>query len=154
MYLHTKVSVRPAPQCGQRNLPLSSPGCVRHRSTFSALIAHWAGHQELTGAETPDALPHVCCRPRCTRLCALARSALCDPTDCGPPGYSVSGVSQAGTLEGVAISFSRRSSRPRQKELGRVLWIKGKAEHQSFGCLVFLLAQFSRSVVADSLRPH
>ena len=31
---------------------------------------------------------------------------LCDPTDGSPPGSPVSGILQAGTLEGVAISFS------------------------------------------------
>ena len=32
---------------------------------------------------------------------------LCDPIDCSPPGSSVYGISQAGILEWVAISFSR-----------------------------------------------
>ena len=38
---------------------------------------------------------------------------LCDPMDCSPPNSSVHGVFQARTLEWVAISFSRGSSRPR-----------------------------------------
>ena len=38
---------------------------------------------------------------------------LCDPMDCSPPGSSVHGIFQARILELVAISFSRRSSRPR-----------------------------------------
>ena len=38
---------------------------------------------------------------------------LCDSTDCSPPGSSVRGISQTRTLEWVAISFSRGSSRPR-----------------------------------------
>ena len=38
---------------------------------------------------------------------------LCDPMDPTPPGSSVHGIFQARTLEWVAISFSRRSSRPR-----------------------------------------
>ena len=33
--------------------------------------------------------------------------------DCNPPGSSVHVISQARVLEGVAISFSRASSRPR-----------------------------------------
>ena len=37
---------------------------------------------------------------------------LCDPRDCSPPGSSVHGILQARTLERVAISFSRGSSRP------------------------------------------
>ena len=37
---------------------------------------------------------------------------LCDPMDCSLPGSSIPGVSQAGILEWVAISFSRGSSYP------------------------------------------
>ena len=38
---------------------------------------------------------------------------LCDPMDCSLPGFSVHGIFQARILEWVAISFSRRSSGPR-----------------------------------------
>ena len=38
---------------------------------------------------------------------------LCDPMDCSLPGSSVHGIFQARVLEWVAISFSRRSSQPR-----------------------------------------
>ena len=38
---------------------------------------------------------------------------LCDPMDCSLPGISVHGIFQARILEWVAISFSRRSSWPR-----------------------------------------
>ena len=38
---------------------------------------------------------------------------LCDPMDCSLPGSSIHGIFQARVLEGVAISFSRRSSQPR-----------------------------------------
>ena len=44
----------------------------------------------------------------CTQLCPT----LCDPVDCGLPDSSVCGISQARTLEWVAISFSMGSSRP------------------------------------------
>ena len=37
----------------------------------------------------------------------------CDPVVCSPPGSSVHGISQAGILEWVAISFFRGSSGPR-----------------------------------------
>ena len=40
---------------------------------------------------------------------------LCNPMNCSPPGSSVHGISQAGTLEWVAISFSRGSSPPRDQ---------------------------------------
>ena len=38
---------------------------------------------------------------------------LCDPMDCGPPGFSVHGILQARILEWVAIPFSRGSFRSR-----------------------------------------
>ena len=38
---------------------------------------------------------------------------LCDPTDCSLPGFSIPGILQARMLEWVAISFSKRSSQPR-----------------------------------------
>jgi len=47
---------------------------------------------------------------------SLSRVRLfCDPMDWGPPSSSVHGISQARTLEQVAISFSRESSRPRDQ---------------------------------------
>ena len=39
----------------------------------------------------------------------------CDPMDYSPPGSSVHGILQARILEWVAISFSRGSSRPRDR---------------------------------------
>ena len=42
-------------------------------------------------------------------------STLCDPMDCSPAGSSVHGIFQAWILEWVAISFSRGSSRPRDR---------------------------------------
>ena len=46
-------------------------------------------------------------------LVAQVCPTLCDPMDCSPPGSSVHGILQAKILEWVAISFSRRSSQPR-----------------------------------------
>ena len=48
-------------------------------------------------------------------VCAQSCWTLCDPTDCSPPGSSVHGISQTRTLEWVAISSSRGSSRPRNQ---------------------------------------
>ena len=39
----------------------------------------------------------------------------CDPMDCSLPGSTVHGIFQARVLEWVAISFSRGSSRPRDR---------------------------------------
>ena len=49
---------------------------------------------------------------------------LCDPVDCGLPGSSVHRILQARTLEWVAISFSRGSSRPMDRT--RVSRIAGR----------------------------
>ena len=48
----------------------------------------------------------------CTKLVQLCLT-LWDRMDCSPPGCSVHGILQARILEGVAISFSRGSSGPR-----------------------------------------
>jgi len=45
------------------------------------------------------------------RLCPT----LCDPMDYSPPGSTVHGILQARILEYIAISFSRGSSRPRNR---------------------------------------
>ena len=40
---------------------------------------------------------------------------LCDPMDCSLSGFSVHGIFQARVLGWIAISFSRGSSRPRNR---------------------------------------
>ena len=46
----------------------------------------------------------------CTRsVCAGSELTLRNPMDCSPPGSSVSGISQARTLELVVMAFSRAS---------------------------------------------
>ena len=48
------------------------------------------------------------------RMCELSLCrTLCNPMDYEPPGFSVHGIVQARIIEWVAISSSRRSSRPR-----------------------------------------
>ena len=46
-----------------------------------------------------------------TQLCPT----LCDPMDCSLPSSSIHGILQARILEWIAISFSRGSSRPRDR---------------------------------------
>ena len=47
------------------------------------------------------------------KLVAQSGLILCDPMDCSPPGSSVHGILQVGTLEWAAMLSSRRSSPPR-----------------------------------------
>ena len=53
----------------------------------------------------------------CLKWSEVAQSCptLCNPMDCSPPASSVHGILQARILEWVAISFSRGSSRPRDR---------------------------------------
>ena len=51
----------------------------------------------------------------CVCACAQSCRTLCDAMDCSPPGFSVHGTPQSRILERVAIPFSRRSSRPRDR---------------------------------------
>ena len=55
-------------------------------------------------------------------LVAQSCPTLCDPVDCSPPDSSVHRIFQAKILEWRAISFSKRSSRPRDRT-----WVSGTA---------------------------
>ena len=65
--------------------------------------------------------PDECSCPCCTYICGgdglVAKSCpiLCDPMDCCPPGSSVYGMSQERILKWFAVSFSRGSSRLRDR---------------------------------------
>ena len=48
-------------------------------------------------------------------VCAQSCPTLCNPLDYSPPGSSVHGIFQAGVLAWVTISFSGRSSSPRDR---------------------------------------
>ena len=64
-------------------------------------------------------------RVRCqVCACSVARSCLtlCDPMDYSLPGSSVHGISQAGILESVAISFSRGIFSTQGLNLCLLLW--------------------------------
>ena len=49
----------------------------------------------------------------CESEVAQSYLILYNPMDCSLPGSTIHGILQARTLEGVAISFSRRSSQPK-----------------------------------------
>ena len=66
-------------------------------------------------------------------LVAQSYPALCNPTDCSPPDFSVHGILQARILEWIAIPFSRGTSQPSDWTLvscmvGRffTVWATGK----------------------------
>ena len=88
---------------------------------------------------------------------------LCDPTDCSLPGSSVHGIFQARILEWVAISFSRRSSQPRDwtqvsRIVGRCFLVPGEdMEKKDALCLIiFHIKQHIKSELfsaCSSYRP-
>ena len=90
----------------------------------------------------------------CLRAQLLLCPTLCDPIDCSPPGFSVHGISQTRILEWVAISFSRRSSQPRDWTcvscIGRQILYHWAARE----AYDVISVQFSCSVVSDSLWSH
>ena len=70
-------------------------GCVitvKHKSVAYLLQTEWKWSEVAQSCPTP-----------------------CDPMDCNLPGSSICGILQARILEWVAISFSRRSSQPRDQ---------------------------------------
>ena len=48
-------------------------------------------------------------------MCACSVMSDCDIMDCNPPGSSVHGISQARILEWFAISYSKGSSKSRDR---------------------------------------
>ena len=50
----------------------------------------------------------------CMHACSVISDS-CNPMDCSPPGSFVHGIFQEIILEWIAISYSKRSSRPRIK---------------------------------------
>ena len=60
----------------------------------------------------------LCAQCSVAQLCPTLRN----PMDCSPPGSSVHGVSQERILEWIAISFSMRSSQPRDRTCVSCTW--------------------------------
>ena len=58
---------------------------------------------------------YVLSAPISVSVCAQSCPTLCNPIDCSLPGPSVHGLFQARILEWVVISYSRGSSRPRDR---------------------------------------
>ena len=77
-------------------------------------------------------------------VCHSVRPTLCDPMDCGPPGFSVHWMLEARILEWVAISSSRGSSRPRD---GTPVTCLGSCLGRDLGTLLWALRALGNSVV-------
>ena len=72
---------------------------------------------------------------------------LCDPMDCSLPGSSIHWIFQARILDWVAISFSRRSSLPRDWTqvsliVGRRFTVKPPGKSSSKGTVIFFRLSF------------
>ena len=74
-------------------------------------------------------------------LVALSCATLCNPMDYSPPGSSVHGTLHARILEWVAISFSKGSSKPRDRTqvsctAGRLftIWATGGSALYIYAC--------------------
>ena len=78
----------------------------------------------------------------------------CDPMGCSQPGSSVHGISQARTLEWVAISFTGKESFLTQWLNLCFLHCNRSSELQADSLQLSHQLLFSRQVVSDSLRPH
>ena len=90
-----------------------------HPSIHQSIIFK-SQRQQLLGCKTPLALPLIFVLVTLSLevsylmcMCAHSCLTLCDSMDCSLPGSSIHGIFQGRILEWVAISLSRRFSRPR-----------------------------------------
>ena len=102
--------------CRERRFPQTSPCGFWCSCQFRSLVSSYHPHHTVREAGQCFAMLSCLCLP------AQSCPTLCDPVDCSPPGSSVHGISQARTLEWVAISFSRASSLTRDRT-----WVYGVA---------------------------
>ena len=90
----------------------------RDRTQVSCIVGRrftvWAT-RESPGNLSPGINPLFIFKSESESEVAQSCSTLCDPMDCSPPGSSNRGIFQAIVLEWIAISFSRGSSRPRDR---------------------------------------
>ena len=97
----THSSVLAGKSYGQRNLVGYSPwGCKVSDMTELLSMHNWAHY--VFKYEWVSEVTQSC-------------PTLCDPMDCSLPGFSIHGILQARILGWVTISFSRGSSRPRDR---------------------------------------
>ena len=75
---------------------------------------------------------------------------LCNPMDCSPPGSSIHGLLQTGTLEWVAISSSRGSSQ--RKDRTQVLSASGIGQQTLYRCSTWEALSHLFAAAAKSLQ--
>ena len=108
---HQAVSLPVGPTC-------HTPIPANPETTRPQLLCLNASQQAPQGpvpASGLHAVPTSSCSRTDKGSAAQSCLTLCDPMDHSPPGSSVHGILQARILEWVAASFSRASSRPRDR---------------------------------------
>ena len=94
--------------------------CTQYASKFGKLSSdHRTRKCQFSSHSQRRAMPNNV-QSEVTQSCLT----LCDPMDCSLSGSSIHGIFQARVLEWIAISFSRGSSRPRNRT--RVSRIAGR----------------------------
>ena len=118
---HSELENSRDPTCLLRNLCVKKQqlepdmeqltGSKLGKENDKAVYCHSAYYLTYTQSESESQVAQSC-------------RTLCDPMDCRLSGSSIHGIFQARVLEWIAISFSRGSSRPRNRT--RVSHIAGK----------------------------
>ena len=80
---------------------------------WQGLVTQWWLRTEICSYEIEGRRYIMHTIPQSESEVAQSCLTLCDPMDCSLPGFPVHGIFQARIPEWVSISFSRRSSRPR-----------------------------------------
>ena len=111
-WLVTTPRAIPLPKSDNRELELVRFGSVQSLSRVPTLcdphgLQHSQAYLSITNSRS--------LLQKCVVKVLVAESCptLGDPMDCSPPGFLVHGIFQARVLDWVTISFSRRSSQPR-----------------------------------------
>ena len=108
---------------GQRNLAGCSPGSHRELDGLSTHTWKAVSGQKfckppalcILYLSTKSSFSYIVNPSAAAATLLQSCPTLCDPIDSSPPGSSVPGILQARTLEWGATSFSRGSSRPRDR---------------------------------------
>ena len=84
------------------------------RNMFESVLRRWTNLEPIIQSEVSQKERYkYCMKVKSESEVAQSCPTLFDPMDCSLPGSSIHGIFQARVLEWAAISFSRRSSQPR-----------------------------------------